>query len=288
MLTAYYDLSVCPPTYDIVAFLSAVEAERRSRNDDHVRIVVLPGPVNGFRRDRFWPHDVAGRRAMLENVALPMARMLPGATVEVSERRPDRPEAGSIGFGKPLYGLAQHVRALRSGIRPLRPQNEFPRFPKFVTITLREAEHWPERNSNALAWYEAARRIDGMGYKVVVVRDTLRAREPVAGLTTNQIASHDLEYRASLYRAAYCNFFVNNGPAWFALALDAAALILKPTTEGLNRTCSASFFRQCGIQPGGQIPGCPRWQQLVWSEDTTSAILDAFEAYASVPMRQAS
>jgi hypothetical protein len=88
-----------------------------------------------------------------------------------------------------------------------------------------------------------------------------------------------LEFRANLYRSAECNLFVSNGPAWFALALDAPVLMLKPTVEGLMSTCSASYFRDCGLPEGGQIPGSPAYQRIVWAPDTRANIVAAFDAY---------
>src|SRR5262245_34722595 len=53
-----------------------------------------------------------------------------------------------------------------------------------VTITLREAEHVPYRNSNLAAWAKFAREIEDAGEHVIVVRDTAKAMEPLGGLNT--------------------------------------------------------------------------------------------------------
>ena len=282
MLTAYYDLWTSPPTYDIVAFLCAVERERIRRGEDGVSINIIPGHVGGFRRDKFWPFTIAERQAMLDKVAAPMARMLPSAKeVAIWTKRPQRKADWSIGWMLSLYGLRLQVECMREGIRPLCSVEPWTQDPSLVTITLREAAHWPERNSNVQAWVEAAKRIEYLGFNVVVVRDTLHcdADEFLPEVVQSFQASTVLECRARLYRSAACNLVVNNGPAWFAIALDAPVLMLKPTVEGVMRTCSAAYFQECGIPPGGQIPGAPDYQQIAWQDDTADNIVAAFQKF---------
>ena len=257
VLTAYYDLKCAPPTFDIVAFLCAVERQRRQRGCDAVAIEILPGPVGGFREDNLWPHSIAERWQMLHRVAVPMAWMLPHATVRVCDDRPPHALPLSIGWQQSLYGLKLQLECMAAGVRPLRPAADPVRNPRLVTMTLREAEHWPQRNSNAEAWRRAGEIIAAHGFEVVVVREARFADMPLGSLRIDAAASRDLNARASLYRSASCNLFVSNGPAWFALALDAPVLMLKPTTENLMGTCSAHYFRSCGIEHGAQLPGAP-------------------------------
>jgi hypothetical protein len=218
------------------------------------------------------------RRQMLDRVVIPMCKMLPSADVVVRNDRPDRRDTrDGMGFLTSLYGLRMQVEVMAEGIRPLRAPSSLPE-PKLITITLREAEHWPGRNSNTEAWAQVARELE-RGYRVVVVRDTLRALEPLEGIETDPSASCFLEQRAALYCSAECNLFVNNGPAWFALALDAPVLMLKPTVERVQRSCSLDYFESCGIPFGGQIPGSPPHQRIVWADDTADEILTAFEGF---------
>jgi hypothetical protein len=281
MLTAYYDLSVSPATYDIVAFLSHAELTRTRLGDRKVRVVILPGPRAGFRDDRFWPFDIAERVRMRDRVAIPMARMLPSAEVVSCEARPRRPvSTEAIGWQQRLYGFRVHLAALNAGVRPLRPRKEeaagLGRGParNLVTITLRECEHWPERNSNLGAWHEAAALIRSMGYTVMIVRDTRQAGARFGEFASAHEPALDLEARARLYRSSALNLFVNNGPAWLAVALDAPVMIFKLVIEGLMPTVSARYFTSCGLPPGHQLPA-PH-QHIVWSDDTFETISAAF------------
>jgi len=284
MLTAYYDLSLSPPTYDIVAFLSHVELWRRRLGDRKTRIVMLPGPASGFRADKLWPHTLPERVKMRDRVALPMARMLPNAEVILAAARGPRQAENAIGYGERLYGLKVQLAALAEGIRPLRPRGEeknqgLGHGPacNVVTITLREAEHWPERNSDLDAWHVAACAIRAMGYCVQVVRDARQAGAFFGEFATSPAASLDLEARAQLYRSAALNLFVNSGPAWFAVALDCPVLIFKMIATS-SPTSTGAYFARCGLPPGSQLPA-PH-QRIVWANDTARAIVDAFRAWA--------
>lgn len=293
-LTAYYDLHVSPASYDVVAFLQAAESWRIEREAERLRIEILPGPWGGFRDDRFWPRTLGERRQMLDCVVVPMCRMLPSADIVLRQDRPERRDTReAMGFMAPHYGLRIQAEMLRHGVRPLRPAVDrgpifrFGGQQQLVTITLREAEHWPERNSNVAAWCAAALEIERRGYDVLIIRDTRRAAEELPGFLPHHEAALDLERRATLYRSAVCNMGVSNGPMWFTLALDAPVLMLKPTTENLMRTCTVEYFRACGIEPGGQIPGSPPYQQIVWAEDTTENILAAFDGFIAEQDRSA-
>ncbi len=295
-VVAYYDLKTSPASYDIVAFLCAAERWRRKRGADKIAINILPGPNGGFRQDKFWPFNIAERQKMLDQVVAPMARMLPNASVALwrGSARP-KPEADSIGYMCWLYGLKLQVECMKEGIRPLRPAVELPRDNALVTITLREAQHWSQRNSNVPAWVEAAKQISRKGYRVIVIRDTLLADQKIEGIETSASASWDLTTRAQLYRSASCNLFVNNGPAWFAMAVDAPVLMLRPVFEGqlrnvngaVSNACTSRYFAECGIPAGGQIPNSPNHQRIVWEDDATDKILAAFEGFMSDSARVA-
>lgn len=279
MFTAYYDLAVSPPTYDIVAFLCAVEAKRIELNEDRISIEILPGPNKGFRQDNFWPFNIEGRWQMLEKVAIPMAKMLPNANVILHKERPSSPKRNSIGWGYRLFGLAIQVEAMRKGIRPLKPPTVDAFNPHLVTITLREAEHWPLRNSNVPEWLAAAKELRIQGWQVVVVRDTLKFDEPLEDLDISPDASSNLIDRARLYQKSICNLFVNNGPAWFALALGVPVLIYRPVIEGVQYGCSKDYFSKCELPFGSQISNEPLNQRLVWVDDEAQNILDGFSGF---------
>ena len=165
------------------------------------------------------------------------------------------------------------MRAYRAGIRPLRPRVEAP-IARLITMTLRESSYWPIRNSRLVEWCHAALLLQEAGFRVVVVRDTERADEPLPRLKTAPEASRNLDARASLYRSAASNLFVSNGPAWFCLALDAPTIILRPATENAGTLSSKrAMHERFGLADG--LPNAPAHQRLIWAEDTTLNIVAA-------------
>lgn len=284
MMRTVFDLSRCPASFDVVSFLMSVEQERLAQGAETVDIAVLPGPQGGFRADNFnvWPHTIEERRGLLDNIVMPMLRMLPaGRNVRIE---PDRSKGvGAFGFDTYSMHFKKFVEAYSHGIRPLAPPQTvgvpaYDRHP-LVTITLRECEHWPERNSNLPRWIAAADIIRGAGYRVFFIRDTRRANDPIAGHDILPGASIDLDVRASVYRAAACNLGVSNGPMWFAIACNAPVLLLKPTCEQLGGCYGSGWFKACGIEPGGQLPFSSPHHRIAWEEDTAGNIVRAFEAF---------
>lgn len=276
MHRACYDLAKNPPTYDAVAF--AVQVVEQFGGEP-VTITIAPGPKDGFRDDNLWPQNPGARGALLHDVLIPILEMVPNATV-CSDTLQDL----RAGFGANQYTIPwrHFVRCNAKGIRSLRPRPRpnRPRNPKLITITLREAEHWPQRNSNLPEWLKAASFLEHDGYMVVFVRDTCKSNRCLPlHAPTNILASWDLHSRAALYRSAACNMFVSNGPAWLSMACDAPTLVLKPTCEELGRCYDSAWFKRCGIEPGGQFPNTAPHHELVWMDDTAENITTACDRF---------
>ena len=280
MLTACYDLAWSPPTYDAVAFILHAEAVRVKLNEAHLKIIILPGPNGGFRQDSLWPRSIDVRAAMLRDVVIPMCELLPSCVSVEQFARNNRGVTSKpvIGVGQSLYGLSRMVTAIAAIGRPLRAKLK-PRNSKLVTITLRECEHWPARNSNVKEWLAAASTIQNLGFHVTFVRDSYQAGSRFNLFPIHATASSDLHARASLYSSAFCNLFVSNGPAWLAIALDAPVLMLKPTTESLGGCYGGGYLASCGLSPNTQLPNSPIYQRIVWQDDNAANIVVAFESF---------
>ena len=275
-MLAYYDLACSPPTYDVVTFLLAAERERLKRGAQGLTIEILPGPVEGFRNDRLWPRDIATRKLLLARIVIPMCRMLPSCTsLKVRNDRPDHPEAGSIGYGNYLIGFQTFVACMGEGIRPLRLQDGVTRRPNLITLTLRECEHHPARNSKIGEWIDAARTLKRIGFEIVVVRDSRNMAASIDGVEISPEAAFNLASRAALYRSAACNLFISNGPAWFACALDVPTLIMRPTTDAAGPIYGTAHFANIGLRRGQSMRGAPGYQELCWQDDLSSNIVQA-------------
>jgi hypothetical protein len=274
-MIACYDLAQCPPTYDVVAFLARAEIERLSRGEEGLDLRILPGPKNGFRDDLLWPQDIGVRESMLKQIVWPMMEMLPSMKSIRREITPNdaTPYHGAFGAHQYMISLPSIMDGLRHGCRPLRPVSPMEKDPKLITITLRESDHHPRRNSNLGVWLKVAWELTKVGYSVTIIRDTARVDTPISfeGVNRNRpvvdkLASTDLHRRSQLYDAAILNLGVNNGPMWLAIFMNAPVMMFKVTTD-IGGCYNDEFYRSYGLNRGGQLPTSPVYQSLVWEDD---------------------
>lgn len=274
---AYYDLSRSPPTYDFLSFLIGAEMDRLGAGWDDFEVHVLPGPKDGFRADNLPPFAAHERERMLRGIVMAMPILMPtcGGIIRHAERSQAVP--GSIGWGQGRYGFARKVQAARRDIYPLRPLLGF-RTPKapYATITLRECQWWPSRNSTIGQWLAVADGLKARGITPVFIRDTSRAEIPVNGFPTDGNAAADLHTRAAFYANAVMNLFVNNGPAWLSWFMAAPTLICKMVSADAPAV-SPGFFEAAGLKPGENMPNARPRQRLLWTDDRCELILAAFD-----------
>jgi hypothetical protein len=277
LLDGYYDFGRSLPNYDVVSFLCALEQERIRLGEDKVSITFIPGSRGGFGFDRLWPDNIEQRIKLRDNVAMPLCRLLPScASIALASSR-----EGQRGFGVGRWwGGPSHIAgACTVGVRPLRSHYKIDcGVDNIVTITLREAEHWPVRNSNVAEWIKAALHIRKQGFKPVFIRDTCKAYELIEGFDCYPKASLSIAERSRLYASAILNMGVSNGPVWLALCMDVPLAMLRPVEDSKGGTCATSvYFERCGIPRGGQVPGSPDYQQLFWTSDRSFEIINAFK-----------
>lgn len=290
-MIACYDLSRCPPTYDAVAFLALAEQERLRRGEEFIDLHILPGPAGGFRADSLWPHSIEERVQMRERVLLPLCSLLPSVrSISVHESYAEARKVVGWGVGEYYVGLPRIVEALKANSRPLRFPPIVAGLGKAVTFTLREAEHWPLRNSQVEEWLLAAEELAEKGIPVIVIRDACKAATPFFGqcishLTAQYIgASTDLLARAEIYSTAMLNVGISNGPMWMSIFMDAPTLMLRPTTNAAGGCYDDAFYARSGIRRGTQLPNSLKHQRLVWEEDTCENIVRSVQEFLNDQM----
>lgn len=278
-LTAYYDLAVCPPTYDFVSWLLAAEGKRLDLGLACIDVKICPGPADGFRRDSLPPFNVHEREKMRDQIVMPMPRLLPSVRSVERLRAAPTPAQYQLktawSYGQRNYSFKFLIEAARRDLYPLRAIN--PAAVADVTITLRECSYWPTRNSNANTWIEVASRLRKAGRKVAFIRDEAHAAEEVEDFEILPVASVDLWQRAAVYAGAKMNLFVNNGPAWMCLFMGAPCAIFKLTAPNAPCTTDA-YFGSHGFKRGDLWPNARPRQFLSWSDDhSADAIMEQLE-----------
>lgn len=275
IVTAVWDLAVCPPTYDIGSFLNEVELHRLSIDAEAIDIIIQPGPLNGFRNDEL-PPNIGGREGMLFRVAVAMCRLLPSVrNIEIlkARRNIDGAHVFPIDYSvnKPIahYGChyAQFARPILRATEAAKLHVSKAHPMRYITITTRESSAWPIRNSNMEAWARVRQYLIGLGYAVVCVPD---AESPVANLY-----SFDLDMRVALYEGALVNLGINNGPMMCVPYMCARHIVFKIVTEGVAWT-SREFHDHWGTREGDQIGGLGRF---VYETDDYEIIVKELELF---------
>lgn len=281
---AIYDLASAPASFDFIPWLVHADMVRRSAGcAESLRVHFAAGPREGFRNDAL-PLDTAGRQRFLDHVMRP-ALALFGASEEPYEilmKAPSRYPAYTIG---PVTALAKcgddvpRCTVPEHAIETMQAWLGARGIEHPIVITLREASHWPNRNSNVREWARFADWLYQAGEHVVFVRDTEKAGEPLRNEWTCPAAAVELHARVALYSLAKCVFTACNGPFSLPLFSDWPWLSfnwMDPTGE--YPPMSDGWWRQNhGIGEGEQFPWSKPWQRIVWEKDTYLAMRDAWD-----------
>lgn len=283
---AVYDLSRCPASYDFVDWLVQAEMVRRQAGaDGPLRVTFAPGPSGGFRDDGL-PVDLSSRQQFLDMVMRPALELV-GAVEE--------PVISPMACWHPTYTLKPVVEMVKAGasVPKLRApdhaiaevvgwlfDHDIRKAP--ITITLRESEHWPQRNSRVLNWMRLANHLKALGESVVFVRDTAKVDEIMSWpYCSYPLAATDVLVRAALYSQAKCNLFTSNGPAALALFSDVPFLIFEPLKVADYVPSSDEWFlANHGIARGTQYPWLRPDQRIIWEADSYPAIREAWDELA--------
>lgn len=261
-----YNVARDPLGFDFVVWLIIQEmARRREGAPAPLRVAFFTGKYGELTADRL---------AWINNVFRP-ALALVGAIEDPAALRGRHRHSFTTGEIVKLWHAGEQVPLLRA---PRKMKHDRPP----VTITLREADHWPHRNSNLEGWLAFAAWLKQRGEVVVFVRDTAKAPEPLPdGSLTYPPASRDLQTRMALYTSAKVNLFVSNGPATLA-QFSAVPWLMFTAVEDPNApdafipNTPDHLDKSMGIPVGAQFPWSAPQQRIIWAADTYDAIVEAW------------
>ncbi|POF34362.1 hypothetical protein [Roseibium marinum] len=307
-LRAFYDLAVCPVTFDIANFLSLAEIARLEFGCKHVRLIVVPAPGNGFRD--LSVHSVDHSKHRILSIIAPALRTLPscsGISI-VSDRKSAEklvPQDGSPVFP---YGYTldrptryyswyntwdkvndgKNVQSLRAPSDALQNVESWLtqkglQDVKLAVITLREASYQKDRNNKIREWEKFCRYLTTKGYQPLIVRDFDKAYDPLpadlSGYPICDIPNWNLNFRVALYERAAVSFFVNNGPWVFGLFDEKVKFMAaKVITESVLVT-STKFRIEMGDEIGKNYRFLQEKQKVVWENDDYEVLVRNFEEH---------
>lgn len=263
-----YDLSRCPPTWNFFEWMMNIQFVRRNSHYPPLEIFFKKGPIDGFRENDE-VLSAAEKQHMLDNVCRALLPIF-GAT-----------EAQTAGVDVSVpYTLRLSVEEYKKNpvLPPLTLMPDAEAWAKayqdVITITLREASHHPERNSDLMAWLRFAKTLDK---RVIFIRDTAKAHELLDGFESCPEASFNVTKRHALYRAASLNFFVSNGPSLLAICdqkINYVCFIKVSATYNVNtQTWWQTYL---GIKMGEQWPWATPAQRMILAQDIYDNIKSAY------------
>ncbi|MBF0269656.1 MAG: hypothetical protein HQL44_13815 [Alphaproteobacteria bacterium] len=306
---AFYDLDWMPASFDLCTFLMGAEMMRAEMNLPSIRLTFVLGRDQSLRREEEETVaclPVENRHWRLDNLLIPMASLLPSVeSVQITARRedayleasqasavfPDRlsfrklslaelyqkvipklcQTPGTLRFRAASQGHAYVGQWIASRLKGRKP----------VTITLRQSQKTPERNSDIAAWAGFARSLDLSRYLPIIVPDTDAALAPplpeLAGFAFFTEAAFNLGLRMALYEASYLNLLTTGGPIQLCQYNDLCRyLYFKPIVSSSRESDLASQIERC-YYPGQSPPHATRFQRWVWDDDRLEVIQPAFE-----------
>ena len=276
--SAVYDLVHGPVSYDFVTWLVRAKKEAGDRRL-HVVIAPKEDGLGGFSRN-WGKHDEHAARWRLWHICV-AAAPLAEATVTVAPSRKwaegaDWWPEGKAHFMGPLVDAARKgeaipkLRATEAARRYVRRWAENLKRP-YVTLTLRDQDTDPARNSDLTAWDQLALTLDGR-FAYIRLEDTQQALQRSYG----NFPETDIDLRLALYEQAAMNLIGNNGPQELLKFSDAPYLIFNLGIESWRE----HFRKYFHMEFGDQLPWANKNQRLIYKPDSFAVMLEAFENWA--------
>lgn len=237
----FYDLEFGPTTFNFLYTLICGELARRELSQcEGIHVVFVPGPNEGFNKHTLYP--TAKKQWRFWSILLPALGLLPtirgftllpnrsAAESFLAEAGPNRfplayslknsADCSQINSTNLNYALGFDMPSLQAPVLardsvdqilgPLRNNKEI------VTLTLRQSQHVPERNSDLKTWAEISKYLLDCGYYVVLLPDyeqVITGQTPeIPNVFVAKECVLNLHLRMALYEQAALNIIENGGP----------------------------------------------------------------------------
>jgi len=307
ILYLFYDLEVFPITFDFCWALAIAEMERKKWGLQNVHVVFVPGPEQGVRQEMTEYEQIIDRESRLfrkHHILCTLTRLLAsvsGFTVCSNRQEAEFIRRRFAHFQYPkdyhttfptIYVLEDGTKETSSDIMALSAPRRALRYVRqwldahslgrqTITISLRQYEFQPARNSNIAAWSELACYLEQLGYHVVVIPDTEVAMEYVNPELTQfdhfLPACWNIELRAALYEQAYLNLGTNNGPFALCYLNKRCRYILYNVSCPEFYTTSVNYLEKLGYVQGKTPAFCMPYQKWIWEPDTFEVLVREFK-----------
>ena len=312
-LYAFYDLSCSPVTLDFTTFMACANAYRLAKGLAEVHVLFVPDVGSGFRErtERDIAYDVEKKRWRLYNLLMPVSSLVPECrAITMATNREIAcsdwllhsqvkdnvfppgydPQNNVIAQYMPYYirrcadagwqmqsfQAPSYAREMTEQWLSTHCQGKIP-----VSITLRNSDFHPQRNSNLAEWGKALARLDTERYWPVIIRDSDSADKALPSslsmYTCFDLALYSIPMRMALYESCALNLFVSQGTAHLAYFSQQCSFLVFKILNPAASTANEEFLIKNGFIPGEQMPFFNETQRFVWEDDSADAIVAAFD-----------
>lgn len=285
MISAVYDVSERPITFDILMWLASVGAEAGNKP---VHAVILADRWRARTTkdkslsdgQKLWrvKHILEPACWLLMNTAA--VTVVTDATEADGWRRADALRPDTF-----LRTNIEHWKAGRDIFRFRAPGDALEaigdRFDDAVVLTIRHCSTVPEKNCKLSAWLRLAGHIRSKGRRAVLIPDTEAAvaNTPLpSSFEWFPAAALDLGLRAAVYERAALSMCAGAGPASISMYMPGKRFVFFLRHRGLAASSQVrSFEKVWGMPWGSQLPWAGRGQVLDFHQDDEDVLMNAFD-----------
>ena len=268
-MEAIYELAKSPPTHDFVNWLARAEHARRASMDPHLQVRVVAGHRDWSDRDK--QYSVDRREWRIENLLLPLARLVP--SVNEATRAAVGTQVWSYSNpGQPVLPIFKAPRLAKEIIAQAMPE-------RVVTITLRDSDFEPQRNTRHKEWIKVADWLNREGFCPVFIPDAeahRRGKSPLlAPYREYAPASHNVALRLALFEHAHLNLMTNSGVMVLGLHSEISMMAFRLFVPDVL-SCSVIHMKRSGFSPEHNWgPG----KKTFWEEDYASDVIGVLKQH---------
>lgn len=287
-LSAFYDLALCPISFNFISWLVRARMQARDAGCKGLHVVIVPKEdgLGGFAR-HWGNHDEVDTRWRLWHILVP-ACVLAGATVTIACDKDQAHKLKNTTWadwwpdGK-AYHVGPIIDAARKGVAipKVRATDAARRYVKswvsdrLITITVRNQTTDSARNSSQ-DWAAMRGFLLTQGYDVCVLYESNIALNFERGVW----AELDIDLRMAVYERARMNVVGNNGPAelmWFS---DAPYMMFNAALPA--NPYKAHWEKYQSLRTGDQVPCATANQRMIYRPDTLDIMKEEFTKWEAL------
>lgn len=301
-LLAVYDLNTNLASYDVINFLVLAEHKRISLKKMFIKFIIVPSRSNKKHYIANLHHKNNDLDWRISHIITPLAKAIPSiksiynlAYREEFNYLPQCTDIFPEGYtiDKPNHQFSYSNSKLKSlGVfKVFTPaivaieivKNYFSSIPinsRVVTITLREYEKQPERNSNISSTLKFCNYLELNGFYPIIIRDTYTCTKSInveiEKFCRFPTASIDLDIRLALYQASFLNISVNTGPCYLFYFTKGVNSIEYRWVDETVFSISKKTMEQAGyIQNKQPLFACSK-NTVFWGRDSFENLIKGF------------